>query len=281
MVFAGRVGAGLHVVVRHPGDIRTTDSFLATIAVVVGEKVRRGAVLGTSGGTGAGHAAGVLHFGVRVGATYVDPMLLFEPGRPRRRRAPRRTPGRAGGDHPAAAGGPQFPAASGRPSSAPSGSTPARRAATGVVERRAAGIPARPSPGRPRRRDSARRAERRRRRRSNARAALRGRSSRWSREPSSPSAASPWRGAAGEVALRIGTVIGPVRPGPFRRTPTTLPPGPVAPGPGTVVGHQRSATTRSHLMTPARDPEVAPPELPVRRPRGRKHQPREARPWPS
>lgn len=79
VVFAGRVGAGLHVVVRHPGDIRTTYSFLASATVVVGQQLERGATLGTSGGTGAGHGSGVLHFGVRVGATYVDPMLLFEP----------------------------------------------------------------------------------------------------------------------------------------------------------------------------------------------------------
>jgi hypothetical protein len=79
VVFAGRVGAALHVVTRHPGDVRTSDSFLASISVVAGQAVSRGAVLGTSGGTGPGHAAGVLHFAVRVGAVYVDPMLLFAP----------------------------------------------------------------------------------------------------------------------------------------------------------------------------------------------------------
>ncbi len=79
VVFAGRVGAALHVVTKHQGDLRTSDSFLASITVVTGQAVRRGAVLGTSGGTGAGHGAGVLHFGVREGDTYVDPMLLFAP----------------------------------------------------------------------------------------------------------------------------------------------------------------------------------------------------------
>jgi hypothetical protein len=79
VVFAGRVGEGLHVVVRHDGDVRTTDSFLATIEVVAGQTVGRGAILGTSGGTGPGHGAAILHFGVRVGATPVDPMLLFAP----------------------------------------------------------------------------------------------------------------------------------------------------------------------------------------------------------
>ena len=42
VVFAGRVGAALHVVMRHPGNVRTSDSFLASIAVVTGEVVRAG-----------------------------------------------------------------------------------------------------------------------------------------------------------------------------------------------------------------------------------------------
>ncbi|MDQ1534135.1 MAG: hypothetical protein QOF28_1896, partial [Actinomycetota bacterium] len=79
VAFAGRVGAELHVVVRHPGDIRTSYSFLASVTVVTGQPVERGAVVGTSGGTGPAHGAGVLHFGVRVGATYIDPMRLFAP----------------------------------------------------------------------------------------------------------------------------------------------------------------------------------------------------------
>ncbi|HEX4491525.1 MAG TPA: M23 family metallopeptidase [Acidimicrobiia bacterium] len=79
VVFAGRVGAGLHVVVLNAGDVRTTDSFLASIAVVRGQHVARGETVGTTGGTGPQHAADVLHFGVRVGDDYIDPMLLFGP----------------------------------------------------------------------------------------------------------------------------------------------------------------------------------------------------------
>ena len=79
VVFAGHVGAALHVVVRHSGDIRTSYSFLLSASVVNGQRLARGVVVGTSGGTGAGHGPGLLHFGVRVGATYVDPILLFEP----------------------------------------------------------------------------------------------------------------------------------------------------------------------------------------------------------
>jgi murein DD-endopeptidase MepM/ murein hydrolase activator NlpD len=79
VVFAGRVGEGLHVVIAHGAGIRTSSSFLATIAVVQGEAVTRGTIVGTSGGTGPGHAAGVTHFGARVGDEYIDPMRLFAP----------------------------------------------------------------------------------------------------------------------------------------------------------------------------------------------------------
>jgi murein DD-endopeptidase MepM/ murein hydrolase activator NlpD len=77
VVFAGLVANARHVVVRHAGGMRTSYSFLASIRVHTGEAVARGAVLGTAGGTGQNHAAGVAHFGLRIGATFVDPMRLF------------------------------------------------------------------------------------------------------------------------------------------------------------------------------------------------------------
>jgi murein DD-endopeptidase MepM/ murein hydrolase activator NlpD len=82
VVFAGLVAGARHVVLRHPGGRRTSYSFLASIRVRTGQVVARGAVLGTSGGHGENHAAGVLHFGLRIGETFVDPMLLFPPGAP-------------------------------------------------------------------------------------------------------------------------------------------------------------------------------------------------------
>lgn len=77
--FAGVVAGSLHVVIAHDGGIRTSSSFLLRIDVRVGQRVRRGDVIGAAGGVGDGHGAGVLHFGVRVGERYVDPMLLFRP----------------------------------------------------------------------------------------------------------------------------------------------------------------------------------------------------------
>lgn len=77
VVFAGVVAHTRHVVVLHPGGLRTSYSFLASIRVHTGQQVRRGAVVGTTGGTGEHHDGRVLHLGLRIGDTFVDPMQLF------------------------------------------------------------------------------------------------------------------------------------------------------------------------------------------------------------
>lgn len=102
VTFAGNVAGSLHVVVTHAGGLRTSSSFLATIAVRRGQQVARGDVLGTAGG-GDGEHAGVLHFGLRVGDRYVDPMALFAPADLTRliRLVPVDTPEQAGFDPPA------------------------------------------------------------------------------------------------------------------------------------------------------------------------------------
>jgi hypothetical protein len=79
VTFAGDVGGTEHVVVAHSGNLRTSYSFLASVAVHEGQAVGRGDVIGTTGGAGEGHDGTVLHFGLRDGDTYVDPMLLFRP----------------------------------------------------------------------------------------------------------------------------------------------------------------------------------------------------------
>jgi murein DD-endopeptidase MepM/ murein hydrolase activator NlpD len=79
VTFAGPVAGSLHVVVLHDGGIRTSYSFLSRVDVVTGDAVPRGQGVGAAGGSGDGHDPGVLHFGVRVGERYVDPMLLFRP----------------------------------------------------------------------------------------------------------------------------------------------------------------------------------------------------------
>jgi hypothetical protein len=77
--FAGEVAGTLHVTISHDGGLRTSYSFLASVAVRVGEAVGRGDVVGTAGGSGPDHDGSVLHLGLRVGDRYVDPMVLFRP----------------------------------------------------------------------------------------------------------------------------------------------------------------------------------------------------------
>lgn len=80
VAFAGPVAGGLYVSIDHPDGVRTTYSWLTEISARRGEPVERGAVIGRSG---PGHPATEsphLHFGARLGSTYLDPLLLLERG---------------------------------------------------------------------------------------------------------------------------------------------------------------------------------------------------------
>jgi len=77
--FAGRVAGAWHVVIAHPGGLRSSYSFLASVTVRRGERIAAGHALGTAGGSGGAHDGSVVHFGLRAGDVYVDPMSLFRP----------------------------------------------------------------------------------------------------------------------------------------------------------------------------------------------------------
>lgn len=82
VTFAGPVAGHAHVVVAHRGGLRTTYAFLDAVDTRTGARVEAGTRLGRAGGArsaAAGHA-GALHFALRVGDTYVDPMRLFGAG---------------------------------------------------------------------------------------------------------------------------------------------------------------------------------------------------------
>ena len=79
VTFAGPVAGTLHVTVLHAHGLRTSYSFLSSIAVHTGDPVQRGEVLGTTGGTNDDHDGKALHLGLRTGDRYLDPMLLFAP----------------------------------------------------------------------------------------------------------------------------------------------------------------------------------------------------------
>jgi murein DD-endopeptidase MepM/ murein hydrolase activator NlpD len=88
VVFAGLVGRSRSVALEHAKARRTTYAYLRRLLVRPGASVRRGDVLGLSGGTGPGHGPDVVHFGYRVNGRPEDPAQLFKPGPPRISLAP-------------------------------------------------------------------------------------------------------------------------------------------------------------------------------------------------
>ncbi len=75
VVFAGSVAGAKHVVVLHADGLRTSYSFLAGIDVHRGERVAAGQQVGVAGGP--------VHFGVRAGDEYIDPLTVLGAGPPK------------------------------------------------------------------------------------------------------------------------------------------------------------------------------------------------------
>ena len=73
VAFAGAVAGELFVSIDHADGIRTTYSYLSTVLVRRGDVVARGRRVGLSGPGHAGATEPHLHFGMRVGDTYLDP----------------------------------------------------------------------------------------------------------------------------------------------------------------------------------------------------------------
>ncbi len=77
--FSGSVGGSLFVTVDHGGGLLSTASYLSERLVRKGDAVIQGQPIGRSG---TGHPADLqanLHFGVRLGGTYVDPLDFLTP----------------------------------------------------------------------------------------------------------------------------------------------------------------------------------------------------------
>lgn len=73
VTFAGSVVDNLAVTIHHGGGLRTSYSYLGSIAVARGQTVGRGAVIGSLPPVPAHDG---LHFSVRIADTYVDPEPL-------------------------------------------------------------------------------------------------------------------------------------------------------------------------------------------------------------
>lgn len=77
VAFAGKVAGSLYVSIDHPGGLRTTASWLSRLDVRAGDLVDAGQVIGASGWGHAGTVLPHVHFSVRVGGIYVDPLAYL------------------------------------------------------------------------------------------------------------------------------------------------------------------------------------------------------------
>lgn len=78
VAFAGSVGGNLYVSIDHPDGVRTTYSFLSSIAVHRGDAVAEGDVIAASGHGHPSITPDHLHFGARFDGAYIDPLLLLQ-----------------------------------------------------------------------------------------------------------------------------------------------------------------------------------------------------------
>ena len=80
VAFAGWIAGSLYVSIDHPDGVRTTYSWLSLAMVNEGQAVRRGDVIASSGHGHPEIQSPHLHFGARIGGTYIDPMILLGGG---------------------------------------------------------------------------------------------------------------------------------------------------------------------------------------------------------
>jgi murein DD-endopeptidase MepM/ murein hydrolase activator NlpD len=77
--FAGRVAGQLFVSIDHGAGLVSTASYLAATLVAEGDPVLAGQPIGSTGAGHPGAALEHLHFGVRLGGIYVDPLDYLAP----------------------------------------------------------------------------------------------------------------------------------------------------------------------------------------------------------
>lgn len=71
VVFAGAVAGSFHVTIRHDEHLVTTLAFVASLEVMVGDRVATGDVVARAGES--------VHFTARADGEYIDPTILFAP----------------------------------------------------------------------------------------------------------------------------------------------------------------------------------------------------------
>jgi murein DD-endopeptidase MepM/ murein hydrolase activator NlpD len=71
VTFSGQVGGRASVTISHGGLVRTSYSYLSLRSVAQGQHVGAGEIIGL---TGVDHGLEAIHFSLRVGDRYLDPM---------------------------------------------------------------------------------------------------------------------------------------------------------------------------------------------------------------
>ena len=79
VTFAGKVGGQLFVTVNHGGGLASTYSWVSALLVHKGDLVARGQTIALSGVGHPGSSFPHLHFGVKLGGDYVDPLDSLTP----------------------------------------------------------------------------------------------------------------------------------------------------------------------------------------------------------
>ncbi|MEX0826001.1 MAG: M23 family metallopeptidase [Acidimicrobiia bacterium] len=71
VTFSGQVAGRASVTISHGGSVRTSYSYLSSRSVAQGQHVRAGEIIGLSG---VDHGLEAIHFSLRLGDRYLDPM---------------------------------------------------------------------------------------------------------------------------------------------------------------------------------------------------------------
>lgn len=79
VTFAGNVGGRLFVTIDHGGGLLSTCSFVSSLLVHTGDTVLQGQIIARSGTGHVGDTTPIVHLGVRLAGTYVDPMDYLAP----------------------------------------------------------------------------------------------------------------------------------------------------------------------------------------------------------
>jgi murein DD-endopeptidase MepM/ murein hydrolase activator NlpD len=79
VTFAGPVGGRRFVTIEHADGLRSTVSFVEALRVRAGDVVLAGQPIAASDTGHAGGSSPHVHFGVRIGDVYVDPLAYLSP----------------------------------------------------------------------------------------------------------------------------------------------------------------------------------------------------------